>query len=229
MADRHGPSNGDPRQPHAVEVLRIKGMDPYLVRFLSPTYGGCFVHWERDRSRYCRGADCPAARHRLDRQWKGYAAIEVYLEASELWCPAVLEISEHLELDLRGVCLRGQMWSVFREKGTKKKPGKVHGRILDVAVDPDLPDPFDVVPVLRNLFHEDDVVLNVANPLVGRPIVQARNAAKPPTVAKTPELLEPMSAEEREKRRNIVSELKRKFAGHTAINGKADRQPKGGK
>ena len=46
----------------------------------------------------------------MGKSGKGYAHAEIYSRAIKAWNPVVLEITEHLELDLRGQYARGQVW-----------------------------------------------------------------------------------------------------------------------
>lgn len=154
-----------------VRVYRVEEGATVDLIALSGSYGGCFTHWARGRSVLCRGAECPAEKHRLDRFWKGYAPVWRFDPVSKLMWACVLEISEHAELDLRGVWSRGQLWRLSREAsaGQQHTPcaAELRGRVNETM----LPPPFDVRPILLHLFHAAQIDLTAANPAPPRLVI----------------------------------------------------------
>lgn len=161
--------SGDVPQRHqtTVRVLSVPESGGIVVRFLGP-YAGCLTHFRGKRTIYCPGpGECPSSEHRLPTMWKGYAAVERWDPALRLWVPEVLEITECLEEDLRGQQLRGQVWLLARRQ-EKGEPPACFGTFCE-QVNPDsLRAAFLVVPVLKRLWHRDEVKLNKANPLPER-------------------------------------------------------------
>lgn len=168
-----------------IRVYRVEGNDPVFVRMLSPSYQGIFTHYYQKRSHYCAGDACRVANHQSDRTWKGYAAAEILLAAkTPVWLPICLEITEYLELDLRGVYERGQLWELYRSDLGKSKKSPVTGKLHGDAPPANLRKPFDVVPCLRALYHRDNVDMKHPSPLPPR--VYAEEVA-----GELPEVLRP--------------------------------------
>jgi hypothetical protein len=165
---------------YALRLTRIKEGQSFTFRFLSASYGGVITHWWRGRSQYCPGAaDCPIAVHRLQPQWRGYCAAELWHLASGLWYPCALEISEHAELDLRGRYQRGQIWTFSRAPDLDNKPQPVVAKYLAPVNDSRLPDPFDYKEVVRTVYHRPDMAFDRPNPLPPR-ILATPSAGQPP-------------------------------------------------
>jgi hypothetical protein len=164
-------------QSQPVQVLRIEAGFTFELRTLSRSYGGLFVHWVKDKSRYCAGRECRSDWHKLDRQWRGYAAVEWYDKKSSLWIPTVWEITENCELDLRGQYDRGQVWRVGRAKGGKGKQEPVSAVLMGFLAADLVPPEWDYRVVLYHLYHITEVDLSHSNPMPSRltlpPSVQA--------------------------------------------------------
>lgn len=147
-------------------IFSIPKDEQVRVWMLSPHYGGCWVHYA-GKNYYCRGSDCPARLHQREREWKGYAAALVYDPVRDKWRPWVLEITPHMELDLRDWYQRGQIWTCFRaplEDGHKPCCQAV---LTETRSDQDTPKPFNVQAVLYNRYR-CDVRLDVKNPMPPR-------------------------------------------------------------
>jgi hypothetical protein len=180
------PSHPDrPHKPrpesYPLRVFRVKEGCTWTVLCLSERIGGCFVHWLRGRSFYCDPRGCPPAKHNSDRQWKGYAAAHLWDAPAALWLPIVLEVTESLELDLRGLYARGQLWEVSRPEQSDRRKTPVAGRLIGTRTPRETPAAFDVKDVLRHLYHTDVIDLTAKNPLPSRVIVEPFKA--PPPVA----------------------------------------------
>lgn len=177
MESQNGDTNGKhesqaPRAPmRALRVLSIAPATTYHIMFLADTYGGCFTHYKK-KSHYCKGNDCPAWLHNCgDTTWKGYAPVVIWNAARNVWMPWVLEMTESLELDLREIVRRGQIWEIWRDPlGKKSTP--VEGKLIEDDRDPKrVPPAFDIVPVLRGLYHLAQIDLTHKNPMPPRTLV----------------------------------------------------------
>ena len=185
---------------HAIQVFRIDEGQTVHLRTLSDSYGGLFTHWYRGRSVYCPGVECASVVHKISRIWKGYAAVEIYVEQRKKWMPWVLEISEHLELDLRNRFERGQVWEIFRDVPTNHKAQPVQGKLHEQRDASTFPAAFDVRPVLMHLYHIPAVDLSHKNPMPPRVIVEESDGA-PPAILATAGAAKPLVSDEEVKRR----------------------------
>lgn len=174
----NGQSNGHSpaAAPTIVRALRILQIEPgtdYHIWTLSDKYGGLLTHFKQ-RSFYCGGKDCPSHVHlKSDTIWKGYAAVGVWNPATKKWMPWVLEISEHLELDFRGLWKRDQVWEIWRDNLGKKKTTPITAKLLEDSHDAKLcPPAFDYLPVLKTRYHTSHIQLNHFNPLPPRVLVE---------------------------------------------------------
>jgi hypothetical protein len=155
----------------ALRTLSVASGATYHVMFLADTYGGCFTHYKK-KSHYCKGNECPAWLHNCgDTTWKGYAPVVVWNAAKNVWMPWVLEMTESLEVDLRGIVRRGQVWEIWRNPlGKKSTP--VECKLLEDDRDAKrIPPVFDIVPVLRGLYHLTQIDLSQKNPMPPRTLV----------------------------------------------------------
>ena len=154
----------------AVELYRTKGTQPVWARLLANEYAGLFTHFYRGRSYYCCGKDCRVPSHAIDCTWRGYTpALILTNKAGKLyWRPHCLEITEHLELDMRGIFARGQLWEIYRRMGKRGDREPVEGRLHDDPPPADLPPAFDVLPCLRAVHHRTDVELCHPSPMPPR-------------------------------------------------------------
>ena len=183
-------SIGDDRLPiYPVRVHRIEHGTRQFIRMLSASYGGLFVHWEKPtgkaqgRSHYCPGVEAGCQRHKLELTWKGYTAAEVWDEIKQLWFPVTLELTEMLEVDLRDVYKRGQLWELTRGLKSKKGYAPIKATLLEEVPLNKLPAEFDYLPVLLHLYHRSELNIRQANPLPGR-VVVAPSEGDGPTVLK---------------------------------------------
>jgi hypothetical protein len=178
------PAQGpDPKGQYALRLTRIKEGQSLTFRMLSAVYGGILTHWWRGRSQYCPGReDCPVAIHRLQPQWRGYCAAELWHLQSGMWYPCALEISEHAELDLRGRFQRGQIWTFSRAADQDGKPQPIVAKYIAPVSDSRLPDAFDFKDVVRNVYHCPGMKFDAPNPLPPR-ILAAPSAGQPPPLS----------------------------------------------
>ena len=197
----HSPAGGPPpAKPIQIEVVRVEAGAAILFRTLSQSYGGLFTHY-KGKSRYCPGEDfCQL--HKMDRIWKGYCAAEWWLEKECVWRPCVLEITESLELDMRAHFNRGQVWEIYREQKTSKKAPQVCGKLHETLDGKRLRPAFDIVPVLRALYHVDAVDLTKRNPCAPRLLAEDVKD-DPPAILATRSVEEMDPAEYAAKRKQL--------------------------
>lgn len=156
---------GDGAQTGSVRLLRCETGQTFTVRFLEHTYGGMFTHYS-GRSVRCWGiGQCEGCRKKNRRLWKGYIAVEEYKPATRDWWPAVLELTEHLELQFRHMDLRGQVWRIYRKKPKTKKPTPIEASKIGQLDTTLLREPFDVRIVLQWLYGPGEFRLDDPNPL----------------------------------------------------------------
>lgn len=173
----------DSKPVYALRVFRVEPGMQVFVRMLSPEIRGVMTHFHRGRSQVCMGDDCPPAMHREKQFWKGYVACEFYDKKPKLWFPTVLEVTECLELDMRGIIERGQVWELFRHAEAKKGE-PVRGALHETLDAAKLRDPFDIIPVLRTLYHCLGVFpASVKNPLPPRVLIQPTSDDAPQVLA----------------------------------------------
>lgn len=174
-----------------VEVFRCTTFEPIFVRMLSESYKGLFTHYIRGRSQYCPGKGCKYPNCETDRTWKGYVAAEWMMEQGDkaLYIPCCFEITEYLELDMRGVYERGQLWEIWKLAETKGKQKPVTGKVNADPKPDGLRRPFDILPCLRALYHRDIINLVHPSPCAARVFMA-------PVECELPQKLQPKPAEE---------------------------------
>lgn len=179
------PSNGAVRKPAptVLEKYRIQPGENVFCVPLADKIPGVFTHYVRGRSLFCAGKDCNPMFHKTDKIWKGYLPVLIHITATKIWKPFCLEVTEHLELDMRHILRRGQTWEIFRlQIGDGKKPA-VEGKLHDDPIKENLPKAFDVLPVVRNLYHLFDIELTQKNPLPDRVMVEEFEMDQPVILA----------------------------------------------
>lgn len=162
-----------------LRVFRVEEGTTVHARTLSDGYSGLITHYYKKRSLICRGDDCDSMIHKTERVWKGYAAVELWNAATKLWNPWVLEITESLELDLRGKWKRGQVWEFYRDTPTKGKAMPITGKLLEERDPATMPPAFEFRPVLLHLYHVHAIHLGALNPMPPRVLVQASEGDAP--------------------------------------------------
>lgn len=166
-----GPSRS-PSNLQAVSLLKLWGTTVYNVRLLSYSPLGLFTHWIPGKPKghselcTCDTGHCEFAK--FDRLWKSYQPVEVLNPTGTLWQAHVLEVSEHLELDMRTIAVRGQVWHIGRRAGRAGKQAPIDGFLYQVRDASKLREPFDVTLVMRTVYHTDVFVQTVPNPLPPR-------------------------------------------------------------
>jgi hypothetical protein len=200
-----------------VEVTRIKSEMTLTVRTLSYALKGLFTHFKGQRSHYCAEGDCDRGLHAINRQWKGYVAAEIWFQSSARWVPTVLEVTEHCELDMRDLYARGQVWELSRAKESTKKKMPVIARLLEQREEKTFPAPFDIMPVLRTLYHRLDIELSQENPMPGR-VVLLPSQGEPPPMKLHAGVQEKIAPEDKEKVRQMLDQFRRDRNGALPVN-----------
>ena len=173
-----GPS-APQQKPSGIRLERVQSGSTIRVRLLEGQVHGCFVHYVKDRSKYCGGDECRWGCSRLEKTWKGFISCEVWNPQLKNWHPCALEVTEHLELDFRGRTRRGQVWRLSRAARIKNKHFPVVGELVDQLAAEGLRDPFDVSLVLVHIFHQWPLLLDVPNPLPPRLVAEPSQGAPP--------------------------------------------------
>lgn len=198
--------------PVVVRCTGIERGERRLFKVLSDGIFGLFGHWEKPkgkskgRSVYCPGENCRFPACRLNRVWRGYIAALEWMAKSDVWYPQMLEITEHCELDFRGIYQRGQLWELFRLKPTDGKNPPVQARFVNAGDRDQCPPAFDIGPTLRHLYHVEDLGKHIPNPMPPRTVVQLVNAPGPELPQRAEETApEPMSLDMRHKLRQLAN------------------------
>lgn len=213
---KHPASEYDATKPvYALRVFRVEPGMQICVRLLASEIRGVMTHYHRGRSQVCLGDDCPPAMHRDKQFWKGYIASEWYDKKLKLWFPTVLEVTECLELDMRGIIERGQVWELFRHAEAKKGE-PVRGALHETLDASRLREPFDILPVLRTLFHcLGAFPMPVKNPLPPRVLIQPASDDPPRVIAEQEASATPAEYDPEKGYAARFEELKRQQAAKT--------------
>jgi len=174
-AARSGP--GKVPEPLPLRFLRFLPGETWQVRFLADGLLGLLTHWDKRQSRPCLGKECPTGLHQQPSYWKGYAPVLVWQARSKNWLPTVLEVTEHLELDLRGRRLRGEEWKLTRDEQTGKHKTPVMGEHIQTLEK--VPSAFEIKPCLIHLYHSTDLVFGAKNKLPARSMIEATEGPPP--------------------------------------------------
>jgi hypothetical protein len=177
------PNSASQGEEFALRVLRVEAAETLTVVFRTASVTGCFTHFVKGRSRYCDPDVCKWGCPRLERTWKGYDLVDCFEPRSSMWVPWVLEITEHLELDLRGRYARGHSWQLARAAEAKDHRSPVVGKFLGVVPADRVQPTVNFDAVLRTLFHVERISLDVRNPMPDRILVTAHKEAMLPAQA----------------------------------------------
>lgn len=196
-----------PPTTHKIELYRVRNADAIFIQTLTSDYLGCFTHYRKQSgSEYC-GANCKHPDHGIKRLWKGYVPVLINVPNTDRWVPFAFEITEHLELDLRGVWGLNQTWEIYRDMTTKTKNGPMYGRLHKDPPWPKLPLPFNILPCLQAVYHVDVVKLDQKSPLPARVYVEPFQAPAPEVTRPKPidQVPEGFSFEEEFKKRQRIA------------------------
>lgn len=196
MAKRPRRSCGNDSR-YTLELLRVDAGEQHVVRVLSVVGDrimGCLTHWDRRQSFYC-GPHCPAKRHCLQTQWKGYLSVERWEHTAKAWFPWVLEVTEAAELDMRGQVGRGQVWLLNRALDEKGHKAPVRATLTEQLQPEAVSLAFGMDAVLWRVYRDTRVELTVANPMPDRVWVEPVQGAPPACMQPDP-AEKPVSPEE---------------------------------
>jgi hypothetical protein len=182
------PISADQGERFPLRVLRLDPGEKLTVVFRTARVTGLFTHFTKGRSRYCDPACCAWGCPKAERCWKGYDLVDAHDVRKNIWVPWVLEITEHLELDLRGLYSRGQVWELSCGEQSKEHRSPVTGKFLGVASADQVGPPMPFESTLRSLYHVERIALDERNPMPDRILVVAR---KGPLKLEKPKLAEP--------------------------------------
>lgn len=189
---------------HVVRILTVRADRPVAVLFCGPVQG-MLTHRVQGRPYACIGeGSCPASVHKALTIWKGYAPVREWVAERQRWFPAVFQVTEALEELLHGRNLVGELWECIRLPD-KRKVGAVTGVFIDRRDEAALLAPFDIRPPLQRLYHCNQLVLDVPNPVPPKLVLPAVEAAGPPSLSgPTPIPPTPVSPEQREAIRRLA-------------------------
>ena len=174
-----------------IEVTRVKSGSELYVRTLSESYSGLMTHFLQLSQYHDPDEKCPWCSYRAPLAWKGYFAAELWDVPRKLWVPTVFELTESSELDLRGVYARAQVWRFKRPPDSKR--GRALKRYPTVGVLQEnldgskLTPAFDVLPVLRTMYHCPTLHLGIENPTAERIFASPVEGAPPAAFARSSE------------------------------------------
>lgn len=179
--------------PSPVRVWRCPPNEEHFVQILDSVIFGFFVHYvkgatkAKGRSRPCLGEECPSDKHKLDRQWIGYLPADLWSGPEKVWRPIVLQVTEHLEQEFRGVIARGQEWSISAVSDRDRTNVATRGALIRTVDGAILPLAFDVKPVLVNLYHCLALPPHAPNPLPPRLVLAPSVRSAPEALLGVPE------------------------------------------
>jgi hypothetical protein len=159
--------NGNRQPLHPVRIVSVPWGDLLTVRFLAGIKG-LVTHYQGKRSVACLGEkDCPPTTHRLKPVHKFYGPCETWDGLRHVWRPGVLEVTEHLEEQLRHRELRGEVWLLDRT-GKSMRQSLVTGLFCERLPEEQVSQAFDIVPVLQRFYRVTTLLLGVPSPLPAR-------------------------------------------------------------
>jgi hypothetical protein len=180
--------------PTSVRIWAIDEKEEFYIRTLSPSCEGMFIHWLGKKPYPCLKEECPGERHKKDRFWTGFVHVERWLDKEQVWFPCVMQVSPRLELDFRDVYQRGQVWQISRIRHNGKLRYPVVGVMLQKLKAETLPQPLDILPILRTAYNCFRFVLGEKNPLPPRTLAIPSN--DPPPLGIQRRIEEPISRTE---------------------------------
>ena len=201
-------------------VLRVaEGQSHNVIFVQGGPILGLLTHYESKRSFPCDGESCLRCKKSFDVVWKGYAAVLLWDKAAKQWWPTVLEVTESLELDLRGRVQHSGMWEITRAVATK--PGRhppIVGHEMKRGPAPLLCPTFDLLPAVHWLYHDYEIKVALPSPIPGRATVSMVVAPSPADMVDPPS-----SSKER-----IVTTFSERFSGAGKLVNGIGSMPKDG-
>jgi hypothetical protein len=172
MHNHHAENPSVRPEPQPLAVHRLKPGTKGVVWTLSKRIAGCQTHFVKGQSEYCQGAICRPDWHRIPPIWKGFIAACVWTLPDGLWRPCVLEVTEALEKDMRGLYARGQVWELTVAHKTKRTNPPLRGRLVKQETDCPVPEAFPILDVLRTLYRVEHIELNAVNTQTARQLME---------------------------------------------------------
>jgi hypothetical protein len=199
-------SAGDRLPLSAVRIKSVPLGDVLTVRFLGPIRP-LPTHHVGKRTVACEGEkSCPHAAHQIRPIWKWYGPVEWWVARPQVWRPAILEVTEHLEEVLHGRELRGEIWGLTRE-GESSRKSACTGTYYQTLPEDQLSQPFDVEPILQRFFRVQKLLLDMPCPIPSRVFLSDVRGPAP----EIPEDIRPASrqskAEDREKVKAVLAKM----------------------
>jgi len=152
--------------------------------------------------------------------WKGYLPALIWRPKTADYLPIVWEITESLELDLRGVVQRGQHWEVTRGVRVGKKRPPVIGRLLGMTKCALIAPAFDVMDCVRWTYHDQRCALALPCPAAARTMVSPIVMDRPTDPLKEEQPKAPPPKEVLEEFRKRTGLAYRQASGKEQLNGK---------
>jgi len=190
---QHDRTRGD-AAPSAlpVRLLRLADGQSKLLLALSDTILGFAGHWDAKTFQSCRGRQgrckwCPGPT-----SWRGYFAALAWDGEEQRWQPVGVEVSEAVEATMREQFRRGTRWHLQKPWPVRKRKQPVIATLRGAHEDPGLAAAFDFLPLVRSLYQDPDLLLDIPNP---KPIVTVIAFEQPAAPEESPRPGPPGQAE----------------------------------
>lgn len=171
-----------------VRLLRLKKGERRLLLALSEAILGFMGHWDGKYFQSCRQRQgrckwCPGLT-----AWRGYVAALVWADSAARWEPFGVELSDRDELALRDQYRAGTRWSLFRPWPVRTVNQRLQVSLRGAHESAELPPPFDFLPLLRSLYQDPDLLLDLPNPLPAETVVRYAQPEAPAEAQAPPEV-----------------------------------------
>jgi hypothetical protein len=184
------PRSGRAPTPLPVRLLRVRKGERALCVALSSEILGFMGHYDGDVFQSCRARQgrckwCPGPA-----AWRGYFAALVWSEVNRQWEPYGVEVSGPVEVTMRPQYRAGTRWSLFKPWPVRDKHQRIVATLRGANELTAPPPPFDFLPLVRALYQDPDLLLDLPNPtpaetLVSYPQPDAPDDARPAPAAQT--------------------------------------------
>jgi hypothetical protein len=199
-------SAGDRLPLSAVRIKSVPLGEVLTVKFLGPIRP-LPTHHVGKKTVACEGEKgCPHAAHKTRAIWKWYGPVEWWVAREQLWRPAVLEVTEHLEEVLHGRELRGEVWGLTREGESSRKSACI-GTFYQTLPAESLSLAFDVEPILARFYRVQKLLLDMPSPVPSRVFLSDVRAAAPEIPPDFRPPVRESSAEDRAKVKAVLEKM----------------------
>lgn len=166
-----------------IELLSVELNEECYVRFLTAlrqlgTHYFKAAGDKKARSHPCYGANCQKPDHSHPYISKWYAAVLCWDAEHKDWREWVLEVTEGLELNLRGEHLPGSEWFITRSGESGARSPVSGTKLGDVDAD-SLGKPCDVEQFLKHFYRKDHLPAPSRPPIPDRPVSVTRPGMPP--------------------------------------------------